>query len=105
MLKVPVKNLLSKKKLAWLGHISADLQPFVMLPFVFVTMVVNRTLRFKKLKNGMKVQPLPEKPDSLPTKPPSAQRIFFSEKRTLGCVGVELQRNIVQLHQGFAASS
>ncbi|CAE6941301.1 Hmgb2 [Symbiodinium natans] len=52
MLKVPVKNLLSKKKLA-----------------------------FKKLKNGMKVQPLPEKPDSLPTKPPSAQRIFFSEKR------------------------
>ncbi|CAE7618338.1 cka1 [Symbiodinium pilosum] len=52
MLKLPVKSLLSKKKMA-----------------------------IKKLKNGMKIQPLPEKPENFPTKPPNAKRIFCSEKR------------------------
>ncbi|CAE6967578.1 HMGB2 [Symbiodinium sp. KB8] len=52
MLKVPVKSFLPNKKMA-----------------------------IKKLKNGMKIQRLPEKPYNFPAKPPTAQRIFCSEKR------------------------
>jgi len=51
-LKVPVRSLLHKKNKA-----------------------------IKKLKNGMKLQPLPDRPESMPSKPPKARRIFFMEKR------------------------
>ncbi|CAK8985915.1 unnamed protein product [Durusdinium trenchii] len=51
-LKVPVRSLLSSKKKA-----------------------------IKKLKNGMKLQPLPDRPESMPTKPAKARRIYFLEKR------------------------
>jgi len=33
----------------------------------------------KKLKNGMSILPLPEKPETLPIKPPTAVRLFFKE--------------------------
>lgn len=39
--------------------------------------------RIKKLKNGMKLQPLPDRPESMPTKPAKARRIYFLEKRHL----------------------
>jgi len=51
-LKVPVRSLLHRKKKV-----------------------------IKKLKNGMKLQPLPDRPESMPSKPPKARRIFFVEKR------------------------
>eukprot|EP00435_Cladocopium_sp_Y103_P071888 s240_g38.t1 len=51
-LKVPVRSLLHRKKKV-----------------------------IKKLKNGMKLQPLPDRPESMPSKPPKARRIFFLEKR------------------------
>mmetsp|Transcript_81078 Transcript_81078/g.142961 ORF Transcript_81078/g.142961 Transcript_81078/m.142961 type:complete len:1231 (+) Transcript_81078:30-3722(+) len=52
MLKVSVKSLLSQKKQV-----------------------------IKKLKNGMRLLPLPEKPTDMPQKPPSAKRLFIREKR------------------------
>jgi len=52
MLKVPVRSLLSQKKQA-----------------------------IKKLKNGMRLMPDPDKPTDLPQKPMSAKRIFIREKR------------------------
>ncbi|CAJ1421952.1 unnamed protein product, partial [Effrenium voratum] len=51
-LRVPVRGLLSKKKKS-----------------------------IKKLKNGMKLLPLPDRPETMPSKPPKAKRIFFQEKR------------------------
>lgn len=51
-LKVPIKQLLSNQKKS-----------------------------IKKLKNGMRFVPLPDKPDDLPSKPPSAKKLFFREKR------------------------
>ncbi|CAE7251331.1 HMGB2 [Symbiodinium sp. CCMP2592] len=61
MLKVPVKSFLPNKKLALPGQFSLH--------------------EIKKLKNGMKIQRPPEKPYNFPAKPPTAQRIFCSEKR------------------------
>merc|ERR1719221_2437075 len=50
-LKIPIKQLLQDKK------------------------------QVKKLKNGMRFIPLPEKPETIPTRPPNAYKIFVKEKR------------------------
>lgn len=35
----------------------------------------------KKFKNGMRFIPLPDKPETIPQKPPNAQKLFIKEKR------------------------
>lgn len=50
---------------------------------IFVACLRGSELRIKKLKNGMKLLPLPDRPETMPSKPPKAKRIFFQEKRCL----------------------
>lgn len=83
-LKVPVRSLLHKKNKAppscnfWLSLLAA-----FFFGEVFFSHFRSLCLRIKKLKNGMKLQPLPDRPESMPSKPPKARRIFFMEKRHL----------------------
>eukprot|EP00933_Yihiella_yeosuensis_P022710 TRINITY_DN17832_c0_g1_i1.p1 TRINITY_DN17832_c0_g1~~TRINITY_DN17832_c0_g1_i1.p1 ORF type:complete len:1215 (-),score=478.94 TRINITY_DN17832_c0_g1_i1:131-3775(-) len=61
-LKVPVKSLLSQKSKA-----------------------------LKKLKSGLVIRPLPDKPDELPGKPPSAKRLYIRKMKDEGADVTKLQ--------------
>eukprot|EP00932_Pfiesteria_piscicida_P015268 SRR837773.2731.p1 GENE.SRR837773.2731~~SRR837773.2731.p1 ORF type:complete len:774 (-),score=319.63 SRR837773.2731:248-2569(-) len=45
------------------------------------TLLTNKNKAISRLKNGMRWTPMPDKPDDMPSKPPSAKRLFFREKK------------------------
>mmetsp|Transcript_28063 Transcript_28063/g.60928 ORF Transcript_28063/g.60928 Transcript_28063/m.60928 type:complete len:1274 (-) Transcript_28063:360-4181(-) len=55
------------------------------------SLLSNKNQAIKRLKNGMRVIAIPEKPEGMPTKPANAFRLFIREKRQEATEGFDLE--------------